>query len=272
MRRRAELDNRFEVGRGSRTSTDSLQRNHFEQAFEVVKKLFAKLKCRIQGGKKILVLCDSHGGVLEYIHDHGLLLPHFINCEVVGGATAYGLNNDQSTTQSFLKFSKAIKRYPTFDVIGIMLGEVDCSVALWAVAKKRGVAATDLIPQALQGYRRLIHFLQSNGKSRIILFGSILPTVSDEQQALQLEPLRREVSADQRQRTALVLAFNDQLRGLAAALGLDYLDITPETLDEKTGLVNQAVVIQDGIDHHQSQDKTAIFWCSKLRATAALDV
>ena len=102
------------------------------------KKLFAKLKCRIQGGKKILVLSDSHGGVLEYIHDHGLLLPHFINCEVVRGATAYGLNNDQSTTQSLLKFSKAIKRYPTFDVIGIMLGEVDCSVALWAVAKKAG--------------------------------------------------------------------------------------------------------------------------------------
>lgn len=235
------------------------------------KKLFAKLKCRIQGGKKILVLSDSHGGVLEYIHDHGLLLPHFINCEVVGGATAYGLNNDQSTTQSLLKFSKAIKRYPTFDVIGIMLGEVDCSVALWAVAKKRGVAATDLIPQALQGYRRLIHFLQSNGKSRIILFGSILPTVSDAQQAFQPEPLRREASADQRQRTALVLAFNHQLRGLAAALGLDYLDITPETLDEKTGLVSQAFVIQDGIDHHQSQEKTAIFWCSKLRATAALD-
>lgn len=234
-------------------------------------KLLAKIRCRMHGGKKILVLCDSHGGVLEYIHDNKMLFPHYINCEVVGGATAYGLNNDQSTTRSFFKFSRAIKRYPTFDVIGIMLGEVDCSVTLWTVAQKRGVAAAELIPQAIHGYQRLIDYLQSNGKSRIILFGSILPTVSDEQQALQLDPLRRKVSADQRQRTALVLAFNQQLQALAKESGLDYIDITQETLDKKTGLVDHAFVIRDRIDHHQSQAKTALFWCNKLRATSALN-
>ncbi len=219
----------------------------------------------------MLILCDSHGGVFEYIHDNALLSPHYINCEVVGGATAYGLNNDQSSTRSFLKFSQAIKRYPTFDVIGIMLGEVDCSVTLWAVAQKRGVAAAELIPQAMRGYQRLIDYLQSNGKSRIVLFGSILPTVSDEQQPFQFEPLRRNAGADQRQRTALVLAFNQQLQVLAKGAGLDYLDITQETLDEKTGLVNQAFVIRDRIDHHQSQAMTAPFWCAKLLETSALN-
>ena len=219
----------------------------------------------------MLILCDSHGGVFEYIHDNELLSPHYINCEVVGGATAYGLNNDQSSTRSFLKFSQAIKRYPTFDVIGIMLGEVDCSVTLCAVAQKRGVAAAELIPQAMRGYQRLIDYLQSNGKSRIVLFGSILPTVSDEQQPFQFEPLRRNVSTDQRQRTALVLAFNQQLQALAKGAGLDYLDITQETLDEKTGLVNQAFVIRDRIDHHQSQAMTAPFWCAKLLETSALN-
>jgi hypothetical protein len=236
-----------------------------------IRKRLAKLKCRIHGGKKMLILCDSHGGVFEYIHDNELLSPHYINCEVVGGATAYGLNNDQSSTRSFLKFSQAIKRYPTFDVIGIMLGEVDCSVTLWAVAQKRGVAAAELIPQAMRGYQRLIDYLQSNGKSRIVLFGSILPTVSDEQQPFQFEPLRRNVSTDQRQRTALVLAFNQQLQALAKDAGLDYLDITQETLDEKTGLVNQAFVIRDRIDHYQSQAMTAPFWCAKLLETSALN-
>lgn len=235
------------------------------------RKQLAKLKCRIHGGKKILILCDSHGGVLEYIHDNELLSPHYINCEIVRGATAYGLGNDQSSTRSFLKFSQAIERYPTFDVIGIMLGEVDCSVTLWAVAQKRGVAAAELIPQAIRGYQRLIDYLQSNGKSRIVLFGSILPTVSDEQQTFQLEPLRRNASADQRQRTALALAFNQQLQVLAKDAGLDYLDITQETLDEKTGLVNQAFVIRDRIDHHQSQAMTAPFWCAKLLETSALN-
>lgn len=235
------------------------------------RKRLAKLKCRIYGGKRILILSDSHGGVFEYIHDNELLSPHYINCEIVGGATAYGLGNDQSSTRSFFKFSQAIERYPTFDVIGIMLGEVDCSVTLWAVAQKRGVAVAELLPQAIRGYQRLIDYLQSKGKSRIVLFGSILPTVSDEQQMFQLEPLRRSASADQRQRTALALAFNQKLQGLAKNAGLDYLDITKETLDEKTGLVNQAFVIRDRIDHHQSQAMTAPFWCAKLLTASALN-
>ncbi|AJP48788.1 hypothetical protein PG1C_10790 [Rugosibacter aromaticivorans] len=144
-------------------------------------------------------------------------------------------------------------------------------MTLWAVAQKRGVAAAELIPQAIRGYQRLIDYLQSNGKSRIVLFGSILPTVSDEQQTFQLEPLRRNASADQRQRTALALAFNQQLQVLAKDAGLDYLDMTQETLDEKTGLVNQAFVIRDRIDHHQSQAMIAPFGCAKLLETSALN-
>lgn len=232
------------------------------------RKLLAKARCRFAGGKKILVLCDSHGGVLEYIHDHGLLAPHYINCEVVGGATAYGLNNDKSKTQAFLKFSHALKRFPAFDVVGIMLGEVDCSVALWAVAEKRGVAADELIPHVMQGYQRLIDFLRASDKSQIILFGSILPTVSDAQKASQADSMRRNVRASQQQTTALVLAVNEQLKKLALANGVAYIDITEETLDKKTGLVNGDFLISERVDHHQSQSMTAPLWCRELRKLA----
>ena len=63
------------------------------------------------GGRRILGLCDSHGAVLEYIHDHALLRPHLINCEIVGGATAHGLGNDESITQAYRKFTRAVARF-----------------------------------------------------------------------------------------------------------------------------------------------------------------
>jgi hypothetical protein len=216
--------------------------------------------------KKILILCDSHGGVFEYIHDNQMLLPHYINCEVVGGATAYGLNNDYSVTRSFHKFCQAVRRFSSFDVIGIMLGEVDCCVTLWAVAQKRGVTPTSLIPHAMRGIQRVLDLLRENGHSKIVFLGSILPTVSDEQRAFQPEPMRHQIMANQRQRTELVLAFNQELEVLAKKSGACYLDITEETLDKTTGLVKSSVVIHEWIDHHQSQAETAQFWCEKLRA------
>lgn len=92
--------------------------------------------CFFKAGKKILVLSDSHGGVFEYIHDNNLLFPHYINAEIIGGATAYGLANENSTTNSFNRFINAVKKFKEYDIVLIQLGEVDCSFILWEKAKK----------------------------------------------------------------------------------------------------------------------------------------
>jgi hypothetical protein len=225
----------------------------------------ARLACRLMGGRKILGLCDSHGGVLEYIHDHGLLRPHLINCEIVGGATAYGLNNDASITQAFNKFARTVGRFADYDTVLVMLGEVDCCVSMWNRAERRQEPVFEQIGPALAGIQRLVDWLRAQGKRDIVILGSILPTVADDERGLQLDAMRRAIGAGQRQRTELVLEFNARLRELAQRNGLPYIDVTAETVDRASGLVDPAYLIGGTVDHHLSQEKSAPLWAAQLR-------
>lgn len=230
------------------------------------RKLFRRLRCRWRGGERILVLGDSHAGVFEYIFDHDLWPPHLINCDIVGGATAYGLTNDNSVTRAFPKFQQALKRFPDYGTVLIMLGEVDCSFALWHRANQRGESAAAQIPRAVQGVVRLLDWLAQEGKKRrVVLVGAILPTIKDHQVHLQEFELRRQVKATQRERSDLVLAFNHALQRLAADRGLDYIDITAATLDPALGVVRDEFLVAVGVDHHQSQARTAGLWVTALR-------
>jgi hypothetical protein len=204
--------------------------------------------------------------VLEYIHDHGLLRPHLINCEIVGGATAYGLGNDASITQAYSKFTRAVARFADYDTILLMLGEVDCCVSMWNRAARRQEPVFEQIDPALAGIQRLIDWLRAQGKRDIVILGSILPTVADHECALQLDAMRRAIGAGQRQRTELVLEFNARLRALAERNGLPYVDLTAETLNGESGLVDAAYLIEGAVDHHLAQDKSAPLWAAKLRA------
>ena len=121
-----------------------------------LKKRFKEYFCFIKNGKKILVLSDSHGGVFEYIHDNNLLLPNYINAEIIGGATAYGLSNERSTTNSFNRFISALKKFKNYDIILVQLGEVDCAFVLWYKAQKLNKKPEEMISYSLKGYEKFI--------------------------------------------------------------------------------------------------------------------
>lgn len=235
-------------------------------------KAFRRLRRSCLGGQRILILGDSHAGVFEYIFDRDLLAPHLINCEIVGGATACGLNNDRSLTGAFAIYQRSLQRFADFDVVVIMLGEVDCSFAFWNRARHRGETVLEQIPRAVQGIERLLDWGRSqNGRQRFVLAGSILPTIKDDQIDQQYV-VRRTVRVPQRERTALVLAYNQALRALAARRKLPYLDITVPTLDPSTGLVRDEFLVRDAVDIHQSQPETAGLWVREVRdVLAAMD-
>lgn len=233
-------------------------------------KRYRALRCGLTRGHRILVLGDSHAGVFEYIFDHDLLPPHLINCEIVGGATGYGLNNDASSTGAFRKFQQGFQRFEHYDVIVIMLGEVDCSSALWLKANAEGRPVTDYLGHSLKGVRRLVDWvLQQQGKRTLVLAGAILPTVKDSQNATQALEARRQIQVGQRARTDLVLEFNAGLRDLAIAKGMPYMDITAATIDSKTGVVADDFLIPGEADHHQSQSATAAHWVAALNRALA---
>ena len=233
-------------------------------------KMYRRLRCAVLGGQRILVLADSHAGVFEYAFDHDLLVPHLLNCEIVGGATAGGLNNDHSVTAAFAKFQTALRRFATYDVVVIMLGEVDCSFALWHRAQQRGETAFQQIPRAMQGIERLLDWgMQQHAQCHFVLAGGILPTIRDDQIDQQYYELRRSIRATQRERSDLVRAFNQALADLAARRGLPYIDITAQTIDPERGVLRDEFLVQDMVDHHQSQAMTAALWVEELKPVLA---
>lgn len=231
-----------------------------------LKKTWRRLQKRWLGGRSILVLGDSHCGVFEYCFDQGLLAPHWLNCEIVAGATAWGLNNDQSTTRAWQKFDHALRRFADCDVVVIMLGECDCSFALWKKAEHLNVPPETLLDHALAGIRRLVLRVREDSPGRlrkIILVGAILPTVADAAVSTQENVLRRAVSASQAERTRLVLAYNEKLGRLAETLGVAYFDLSPQTLDPERGLVDGRFVAR-AEDHHLSHPASAPLWSASL--------
>lgn len=229
-------------------------------------KLWRRLQKRVLGGNKVLLLGDSHCGIFEYCFDQGLLVPHWINCEIVAGATAYGLLNENSTTQAWAKFDCALKRFRDFDAVVIMLGECDCSYALWRKAENLGVAPEALIETSLSGIRKLVARIRdgSRGNQRILVAGAPLPTVDDSSAPIQDNELRREIGASQVRRTELVLTFNARLEMLARELRVGYFDLTVQTMNPATGLVDRRLVGRAG-DHHLSHPASAPLWSAALR-------
>lgn len=234
-----------------------------------LKKLWRRLQSRMFNGRSILVLGDSHCGVFEYCFDRGLLTPHWLNCEIVAGATAYGLNVDTSATQGWQKFDSALRRFADCDVVVIMLGECDCSFALWKKAEQLNLDPASLIDHSLAGIRRLVRRIRDESSSpgrKIVLAGAILPTVSDSAAWRQENQLRREITASQVERTQLVLAFNEKLKRLAGELDLAYFDLTAQTLDSATGLVDEHFAAS-AEDHHLSHPASALLWSASLVKT-----
>lgn len=228
-----------------------------------LKKRGQKFKRFLFNGKNILILSDSHGGVFEYIHDNHLLAPHYINAEIIGGATAYGLSKETSSTNAFEKFIQGIKRFRNYTTILIQLGEVDCSFILWKKAEAKNKTPEEMIQYSINGYEKLINKL-TELKKAIIISGAILPTLKDNEKAGETAQLRNTINATQKERTNLILQFNLELQKLAKKHNLIYIDITDETLDKDTQVIATQYVRKDKIDHHQSFQATAPIWVKKL--------
>ncbi|MCD4756827.1 MAG: hypothetical protein K8R39_01005 [Arcobacteraceae bacterium] len=192
------------------------------------------------------------------------MLPHIINVKIADGSTAYGLNNNNSSSQAINKFLTEVKRFKNYNTIIIQLGEVDCAYILWKKAKDYCNSARDNISISIKGYESLIRKLMIYNK-KIIITGVILPTVKNGQKNSNEVPLRDTISATQEDRTTLVLEFNEQLKLIAIKYNLDYIDITEETINKDTSLVDDKFIIKDKVDHHQSQENTSMIWVSKLR-------
>jgi hypothetical protein len=227
-----------------------------------IKKRYRDIINYFRNGKKILVLSDSHGEVFEYINDNNLLLPHLINVKMVGGATAYGLNNNKSKTNALKRYIDEVEKFNCYNIILIQLGEIDCSFLLWKKLETSSLSMEELLDKSINGYRRLILKLKEMDKN-IIITGAVLPTIKDNQKNPDNISIRNSINTTQLERTILTYEFNNRLKQLAFKNNIKYIDISNDCINETTKVIDDKY-IRKQIDNHHSIENTSFLWVKKL--------
>jgi hypothetical protein len=217
--------------------------------------------------KKVHVLGDSHSLVFKYAGDHGISSKlDFVVCQVPG-ATAQGAINPNSKTDAFKIYSAYLHGTQTADdIIAIMLGEVDCGFVIWHYAEKFGIPIGDQLSRSLNNYRAFVRQVcfEKVPPHRVVFLGATLPSVDDNDNPDLLMGARKSVTASLAKRTELTLEYNSRLMALALAMGAAYRDITKETIEPATGLLNPAYRQVGRVDHHLCKHQTAPMWVRKI--------
>lgn len=194
---------------------------------------------------------------------------HFrFRVKYVSGATAQGAVNPSSKTKALSVFRGGLSKINSdeYDYIAIMLGEVDCGFVIWYRAEKYSISIDEQLNLSVNNLFDFIHdeVLSKFEPNQVIVMGSVLPTIKDDQDWGEVCHLRRSIKATQLERTELTFRYNSMLEELSDAHGYNYIDITDETLDKNTNLVGDEFLNENKLDHHLSFKKIWKFWISKL--------
>lgn len=193
---------------------------------------------------------DSHTEVFK-LHIFRKYFPgHFFSVTTVGGATASGLENPNSKTQAYRIFREAIRASDARLAI-IQLGEVDTGFVIWYRARKYHADVSEMKQRAVDTLTRFISEVAATHVPVVI--SAPLPTIGDEVEWGEVAKARSEVTATQRERTDLTLAFNREIAEFCADNDYCYISLDNECMGEN-GLVNPAVLNTDIRDHHYDED------------------
>jgi hypothetical protein len=233
--------------------------------------------------KKILVIGDSHardyfsssgikGKLKSKDQDMNFVQSDFhFDVYYVSGATAQGAVNPKSKTKALSIFKKRLNKINPndYDYIAIMLGEVDCGFVIWYRSEKYSISVEEQLNLSVNNLFEFIRneVLLKFKPKQVIVMGSVLPTIRDGQNYGKIARLRSSVKATQLERTNLTLIYNDTLKETSDKLGYNYIDITEDTINEDTQLIDDDYLNEDKNNHHLSFEKIWKFWINNLKGT-----
>uniref|UniRef100_A0A6C0ET02 SGNH hydrolase-type esterase domain-containing protein n=1 Tax=viral metagenome TaxID=1070528 RepID=A0A6C0ET02_9ZZZZ len=215
---------------------------------------------------KILVLGDSHGEVFNYCNEKQQNI--YFEAVIVGGATAQGSVNPNSITNALNVFKEKLNdiKNNNFKYIIINLGEVDCGFVIWYRKNKYNIGIEDQLKITTDNLFNFINLeiLPHFESSKIIINGSVLPTIKDNTDKKYLIGARSEIVVSQIDRTELTIKYNNILKNYSLINGYNYMDITNYILDNETKVVNTIFLNKNIFDHHLDNENTYNLWLCEL--------
>ena len=116
---------------------------------------------------RILVIGDSHAAIFRHIYWVFVLKGAALRVVSVGGATASGVDNPNSTTQARWHFEDALSQQD-FDAVLVSLGEVDTGFVIWYRSQKRGISVKESLEQTIQTYCEFLLELKKSNQIAVV--------------------------------------------------------------------------------------------------------
>lgn len=199
---------------------------------------------------------DSHTHLFEYIQQHRLMSRTIIRAVKVGGATARGIANSNSSTQSLRIFQRYIQFVNKKHYILFMLGEIDCGYLAWYRADKYATSIDHQLLESITNYQSYLLKLLDRGYSNLIICSAPLPAILDKENwgdiAEETLPSiqRQQVKASHRNRTDLTFHYNQLLREFCYEYNIQFLDLEKRTLNLTTKLIDDCYRQDNPSDNH----------------------
>jgi len=211
---------------------------------------------------KIAILGDSHTDNWLYVKQKSLL-PEFILCiSKASTASATGVMNKKSKSQSRKVFKKFIRKYykanKKFDLAVIELGEVDCNCTFWLKLHDQGISLDEQVKVTVDRMTTFVDYYLSDTK--VVFMGAILPVIETQKGTTRHGHI---INESQQERTDLTNKFNAHLKSKVKY----YFDINDMLVNPKTGLISPEY--RNNIDHHLSHKTVAPLLIQRLKETHA---
>jgi len=214
----------------------------------------------------IFFVGDSHLDTWAYANKNniGTDVLNIVKIVSLAGKTAQGLakiNNRNIFLGPFKKYEG------TIDFLAINFGEVDCGYALWSRMNIHNTTKQQEIDFAMKGIQLLIDEARAIKPCNIILMAPIIPLIAQySNRDAEIVRRRREVLANHKERTNLVLAFSKRLQIMAKTNKFEYVSVNDILLDKRTGVVKEEYT-NLGAGWHLAPRVGASIWVNQMIKT-----
>ena len=220
---------------------------------------------------KLLAVGDSHCRELfGYIKEHKLLPNIDLKFLGISSASAYGLNNPNSKTQSNIKIKDFIENNPDSNLILIWLGNVDTDFIIWYKYLLDKSDIDEIINKSINRFYKYINSLNIK-KDKICIICPQIPVIDDKniEEVLNIncENVLKDLDIKEKKgklkqisqvfRTKTTLTYNSRLKEKLKEKGLRFIDINNKIIDKNNEIVSKKYLRNNKKDHHLEPRKIA---------------